>query len=173
MIVLINIVEFNNDQRVYVKEAPNQSLFFRTNKADQSETNGYDITEDDTGIQRVRIAFSNPEGASIPLLLAFTPNDEASDLFDYGYDGRLTNYYPNGIAFLIEERRFNIQGVGNYSSEKRYPLSIYLNDDGPISISLTELENFGEEGINVFIYDALKDSYTHLNEINFNLNLEV
>ena len=45
-------------------------------------------------------------------------------------------------------------------------MGLFLGDEGSISISLHSLENF-ETDINVYLYDALLNQHTLLNETNF------
>ena len=170
-----NVVEFRNDQRTFRKEQPNESVFFRTNKAhSNSPRKNPDVTEDDmddTDVQRVRLSFTSPDGAVIPTLLGFTPDNSATDGFDYGYDAPFINDYPDYMCYLIDGEQYSIQGVGAFDKEKRYPIGIYLETAGDIAIELTELENF-DESIDVYIYDGLDDSYTPINDSEFQLNLE-
>jgi len=113
-------------------------------------------------IQRVRIDFETPDGCSRQLLLGFTPNNAATDGFDYGYDGLAPDMLPNDLNWLIEENRYVIQGVGAFENTKRYPLGLYVTIPGTIKIELHSLENF-TENINVFVYDSLEETYTKIN----------
>ncbi|MFD2540886.1 HYR domain-containing protein [Lacinutrix gracilariae] len=154
-------ITFNNNQRTFVKETLGASVFLRTEN-NQEPT---DI------IKRVRLNFTSPEGAVRPLLLAFTPNNEASDAIDYGFDAKNSDYFPSDMSFLIENEKYIIQGVGAFDIEKMYPITIDLGVSGNIQIALDDLENF-EEAIDVFIYDALLGSYTAINENNYQITLD-
>ncbi|WP_111684010.1 hypothetical protein [Winogradskyella tangerina] len=122
-------------------------------------------------IQRVRINFTSATGYVRHLLLGFTPNNEATDGFDYGYDGANIEDLPNDMNWIIEEERYVIQGVGSFSENKVYPLGMFLSDSGVISINLQSLENF-DTNINVFIYDSLVGSYTQINNSSFSIDLD-
>lgn len=125
----------------------------------------YSFTEDNE-IQKVRIAFKSPDGYTRHLLLGFTPDNAATDSFDYGYDARNIDTFPNDLNWLIDGERFIIQGVGEFATDKIYPLGLYLSTGGDISISLTDIENFEEE-IPVYIYDSYSGKLTLLNESTF------
>lgn len=162
-------VTFENDQRIFVKEtvtgaANNGSVFMRTGQ------NTQDIHVDETQIKRLRIHFKTPEGAVRPLLLAFTPNNEASDGFDYGYDAINTENFPNDMSWLINDEAYLIQGVGDFEVSKMYPLGLFMTTSGAVEIGLDQLENFENE-INVFVYDALTNSSFQINDSNFNITL--
>ncbi|WP_370392193.1 T9SS type A sorting domain-containing protein [uncultured Winogradskyella sp.] len=118
-------------------------------------------------IQRVRIDFQGPEGYTRQLLLAFTPDNTATDGFDYGYDALNIENWPDDLNWLIGDDRYIIQGVGAFSVDKFYRLGMFLSNSGNTEISLNALENFNES-INVYIYDAHNNSYNLLNETSLN-----
>ncbi len=113
-------------------------------------------------IQRVRLQFTCGNGFIRPLLLAFTPNNEATDGFDYGYDALNPDQYPNDMFWNIDGGNYVIQGVGAFDVSKVYPFNVYIANAGAINIALTGLENFSSE-IDVFIYDFKLNTYTQIN----------
>jgi len=121
-------------------------------------------------IQRVRIDFQSPSGYLRPLLLAFTPDNAASDGMDYGYDALCPDDLPEDLNWMINNQRYVIQGVGEFSENKSYPFGMFLENSGNIEISLNSLENF-ENPINVYIYDALSNSFQRINDSGFSLNI--
>lgn len=116
-----------------------------------------------TQIQRVRIDITTTMGYTRHLLLGFTPDNAATDGFDYGYDAQNIDDFPNDCNWLINDERFVIQGVGAFDSSKTYPLGLFLTDAGSVEFSLQTLENFDED-IDVFIYDALYNSIVSITE---------
>ncbi|WP_123912660.1 immunoglobulin-like domain-containing protein [Hanstruepera neustonica] len=161
-------VVFNNDQRVFVKEAvtgglDNGSVFMRSQNQAENRP-------EDQPIQRVRIDFTTPEGALRPIMIGFVPNDLATDGVDYGYDALNTEDLPNDMSWMIEDLPYIIQGVGEFDISKRYPLGIFLEDTGTFEISLRGLENF-EEDITVYVYDALLETFTPINNSNYSNTL--
>jgi hypothetical protein len=164
---------FENDQRVFVKEAVtgaanNGSVFMR--KAGTTNKNSETTTEEDP-IQRVRINFLAPNGSIRPLLLAFVPNNLATDGVDFGYDALKTDNFPFDLTWIIEGDEYIIQGVGDFDVTKQYPLKAILAAAGNIEIALDNLENFETE-IEVFIFDALLNTYTKINDGNYQYYLE-
>jgi len=122
-------------------------------------------------IQRVRIDFVSPDKYTRHLLLAFTPDNAATDGFDYGYDGLNHDNFLNDLNWIIEEERYIIQGVGAFDDTKQYPFGLFLADSGDIEIILTGLENFDSE-IDIFIYDLLLDTYTKINDDSFKMSID-
>ena len=117
-------------------------------------------------IQRVRLDFVGPMGYTRDLLLAFTSDEIASDGVDYGYDALVFDNVPDDMNWMIEERRYVIQGVGAFNNEKYYPLGMFLTNSGEIKIRLTDLENF-DSPINVYVYDSLLNTFTSINDSNY------
>jgi len=120
----------------------------------------------DDNLQKVRIDFTMPNGYVRHLLLAFTKDNSAHDSFDYGYDAINRDNFPYDLNWMVGDLRCNIQGVGAFDDTKKYPLGLFMSNDGDIQISLDTLENF-DNPIDLFIYDALLDSYTQINDSNF------
>lgn len=165
------LINFNNDQRAFVRESSGNSIFMRNN-LELSNTNE-DETNDENGTtdKFVRIDFVSPEKAVRHLVLGFMDNNRASDGIDYGYDALNNDSFADDMTFNIEGKKYVIQGVGTFDATKSYPLHIDLEYGGVIKIELTDLENF-EENTNVFIYDAVENNYFQINEFSFEKTLE-
>ncbi|WP_262733012.1 HYR domain-containing protein [Gaetbulibacter sp. NE] len=163
-------ITFNNSQRTFVKETSGASVFMRSNGLNLNSENSESEAYND-GIKRLRLKVTTSENAGRHLLLGFTPNNEATDGVDYGYDAQNRDQLTNDASWSIEDNNYIIQGVGEFDELNTYPLNIHLSDQGNVSISLTDLENFDED-IDVFVYDSSEDSYTQINYSNFNINLE-
>lgn len=116
--------------------------------------------------QLVRIDFTMPNGYVRHLLLGFTPDNVATDGVDYGYDALNIDNYPDDLNWMIDSERYVIQGVGAFDESKQYPLGMFLSNTGNIEIALDRLENFNNP-IDVYLYDSLNNTYTLLNEFDF------
>lgn len=121
-------------------------------------------------IQRVRLDIVTPMGYTRHLLLGFTSDNIATDGFDYGYDGRNIDDFPDDCNWMIDGDRYVIQGVGAFDQTKKYPLGLFLTNSGNVEMSLNSLENFDSK-INVFIYDSVLDNYSKITETNFTQNM--
>ncbi|WP_157515033.1 hypothetical protein [Gaetbulibacter saemankumensis] len=114
-------------------------------------------------IQRVRINFTVPEKFNRPLLLSFTKDNTASDNYDYGFEAINYTKYPYDLNWLIGDLKCTAQGVGAFDDSKKYPLWLFMSETDSIEISFDSLENF-DSPINLFIYDALLNTYTKIND---------
>ncbi|TPV32254.1 DUF5011 domain-containing protein [Paucihalobacter ruber] len=159
---------FENDQRVFVKEAvtgevDNGSIFMRSTNQNSENSN-------ENLIKRIRLKFTAPDGAARHLLLGFVPNNQADDGVNYGYDALNSETLPNDISWNINYQNYIIQGVGDFDDSKMYPVNIFLETAGLVELELTALENF-EEPVDVYLYDALTNTSHRINGINFTDNL--
>ncbi|MGJ8592570.1 MAG: T9SS type A sorting domain-containing protein, partial [Aquaticitalea sp.] len=157
-------VQFKNTQRFFVKESSGNSDFFRMTNASNEE-----VEFEDT-MKRVRMQFKTPEGAKRQIMIAFTDDNAATDSFDYGYDAENTDALPSDMSFMIHDKKYLIQGVGQFDRLKHYPLGVFLGSTGSVEMALTDIENFNES-IDVFIYDATLDTYHSINDTSFAVQL--
>nr|WP_203226907.1 LamG-like jellyroll fold domain-containing protein [Confluentibacter flavum] len=169
---LTDQLKFQNSQRIFKTEQnPNDSQFLKSS-ASKNTKNGSNPTNVQNAIQRVRLQFRTPE-VRRHLLLAFTPDNEASDGFDYGYDAKVFETLPNDMLFMINNEKYTIQAVGAFDDTKQYPFGIFLKKAGAVEISITEMENI-DPNTKVYIYDSLLETYTKINDKNskYAANLE-
>jgi len=124
------------------------------------------LTATSSNIQRIRIDFTMPDGYVRHLLFAFTKDNSASDSYDYGWDAINKDNYPYDLNWIIDDLRFTTQAVGAFDDSKKYPLGLFMSNDGDIEIALDELENF-DSPIDLFIYDSWLNTYTQINESNY------
>ena len=160
-----NDITFNNAQRFFAKESGSNSIFFEANDESSTRNSQTEL------ISRVRLNIKSTDNSIRPLLLAFTADNTASDNIDYGYDAPNTDNFPNDAAFMIEEQKFVIQGVGAFKESRKYPIGLFLSNSGIVEFSLVDLENF-DSAIDVYIYDAVLNSSTKINNTDFNTTLE-
>ncbi len=116
--------------------------------------------------QRVYIDFESPQGFVRPLLISFDPTNSATDGVDLGWDALNFDNYPDDLNWMIEGGRYVIQGVGAFDETKKYPFGLFLTNSGTITILLNSLENF-DTPIDVYIYDAILDTYTQINNTDY------
>ena len=124
------------------------------------------VTTTDNQVQRVRIDVTTSMGFVRHLLLAFTPDNAATDDYDYGYDALNVDNYSDDGSWMIGEQRCVIQGVGAFHNTKAYPLGLFLSNAGNVEFALTGLEHF-EDDIEVYIYDSVSGTTTSILDNNF------
>jgi len=121
-------------------------------------------------LQRVYLSFESP-GFQREILLAFTPDNAATDGFDYGYDGGSYYNFPNDFSWIIEGERYVIQGVGSFDETKKYPLGVFLTYASTIKVGLQSTENFIKP-IDIYIYDSETNTYFSINDDTFQMDLD-
>ncbi|WP_242118062.1 HYR domain-containing protein [Aestuariivivens sediminicola] len=167
-------VTFHNKHRVFQTEQDGESVFMKSavKKTDTASGTPEETSSDsDDDIQRVRLLFRTPEGNKRPLLLAFTPDNAATDGFDFGYDAENKGQNPDDMLFRIGERNFTIQGVAAFDETKQYPLVMYSENGGRVEVHLMGLENL-PKNTKVYIYDALLGTYSKINNKAFDIVLD-
>ncbi len=153
-------VEFNNGQRVFIKESDsdgvnpnNGSLFFR---------NGDSQTSDSTTENRVdemmilRLEFGVSSGASRSFVLGFS--NYTTDGFDYGYDGGLITSPPSDdMGSILNGDQYVIQAFAPITPEKEVNLIMHSSGSFTHTLKSTEITNI-PEGQDLFIRDNLTSS---------------
>lgn len=113
-------------------------------------------------MEKLQIDFTMPNGYVRHLLFAFTPDNIATDGYDYGYDALNIDTFPDDLNWMIDDKRYVIQGVGAFNEESAYPLGMFLQNSGTIKIELKGTYNFSNTR-DVYIYDSQTQTYTDLN----------
>ncbi|MCR8668641.1 T9SS type A sorting domain-containing protein [Aestuariibaculum sp. M13] len=169
-----DIIQFKNSQRDRREFASTDTgnLVLKTSTTKGSKNDNQKNDENEDGIQRIRFAFKNDKGQR-SLLLAFTPDNEASDGYNYGYDARLDTPLTDDMLFKVDNYNLTIQAVGQFDENKQYPFTIFTNKGGSFEIAVTEFENL-PASTKVFIYDSLLGTYTKIDDKNstFNITLD-
>ncbi|MBT8278977.1 MAG: HYR domain-containing protein [Bacteroidia bacterium] len=168
-------VTFNNDQRVFQKEAVGTSVFMEMiDHQEDFQSHASNLPLDNSNesqpIQRVRINCQTVEGSLRHLLLGFDPNNFATEGVDVAYDAPNTDEIAADFSWYIDEALFTTQGVGQFDITKAYPLSVSVTDPGLVEIALESLENF-DENIDVYVHDVDSETYTLINTNNFSVQL--
>ncbi|MBR9758588.1 MAG: DUF5011 domain-containing protein, partial [Algicola sp.] len=165
-------VRFHNSQRIFKTEIdPNVSIFARTtNNTTQASSESMPASSKQLIRLTAKIGTNEQNTSKRHLLLGFIPNSNASAGFDYGYDAENIDDFPSDVSFVIDNKSYVIQGVNAFNDENMYPLKVVLANNNTVEIDLESLENFDDD-IDVFIYDAVEDSYHQINNMPYTFNL--
>ncbi|WP_223154786.1 HYR domain-containing protein, partial [Aestuariibaculum sediminum] len=170
-----NIVRFQNDQRdrLSFPAGSTQNLVLKNSntKGAKNTANSNKPEEPENEIQRIRFEFKNQKGKR-PLLLAFTPNNSASEGFDFGYDAKIDDPLEDDMLFAVDVFKVNIQAVGAFDESKQYPFNIYTNKGGDFDIEVTAIENL-PASTKVYIYDSMLGTYTKIDDKNSSFNISL
>ncbi|MBD0823966.1 LamG-like jellyroll fold domain-containing protein [Aestuariibaculum marinum] len=166
-----NTIQFKNSQRDRREFASTDTgnLVFKTSNSKTSKTANNLKSEEENTIQRIRLEFRNSVGKR-HLLLAFTPDNAASEGFNYGYDAKKDTPAADDMLFTVGDYKLNIQAVGQFDDSKQYPFSIFTNKGGNFEIAVTAFENL-PPSTKVYIYDSLLGTYTKIDGKNLTYNI--
>ncbi|HKJ07097.1 MAG TPA: T9SS type A sorting domain-containing protein, partial [Flavobacteriaceae bacterium] len=139
-------VKFNNEQKQFITENSGESVFFKNSAKNNTVLKSY---VDDRA--KLRLNF-NSQKTNKELLL--TIDERATSDVDYGFDAEVYEGTEDDIYWMIEDRRFVIQGRDNMAIDTEIPLGITMQEADSIKIELSSLENF-ENLSQVYIKDNL------------------
>ncbi|SHI42868.1 Por secretion system C-terminal sorting domain-containing protein, partial [Algibacter luteus] len=163
-------VEFNNSQRVFIKESDadgsydNGSAFSKTTKGKGTKAdNASKAPEAASPMQRIRLEFNSITGPETrhELLLGFST--QTTDAFDYGYDAINTETRNNDLNLDLEGKNMNIQAYGPITSDKVVPLNFKSSGDNSFEIRITEMDNL-DESQEIYLRDNLTGTYFDLRQ---------
>ncbi|WP_242135895.1 LamG-like jellyroll fold domain-containing protein, partial [Aestuariivivens marinum] len=155
------VVTFKNSQRVFERENSGNSVFVKSSNSKNSTPQ----QEENNEPQIIRFEFKTPKGAIRHLAFGFTPDNKATDGVDFGYDAITKESLPDDMLFMIDDKKFVIQAVGEFDETKEYPLGLFLSNAGEVELSITAFENI-VPNIKVYIYDALLGTYSKVDDKN-------
>ncbi|MFD2724967.1 LamG-like jellyroll fold domain-containing protein [Hyunsoonleella rubra] len=168
-IVADGTVEFNNGQRLFIKEADadgtygNGSTFFKNGgkKSKGASAKSEGPEEGGGPMKRVRLEFSSVTGPDTrrELLLGFS--NETSDAFDYGYDAESDDINNNDLSLSLEGKNMNIMAYGPITADKVVPLNFKSSGNNTFAIKITETENIDEDQ-EIYLKDNLTGEYFDL-----------
>ncbi len=163
-------VEFNNDQRVFIKEADadgtynNGSSFFRSEggkKKDKNTSAKSSVASEASAFKKLRLEINAISGPATKreLLLGFS--EMTTDGFDYGYDAECTESNNNDLNLNLEGKNMNMQAYSAISDDKVVSLNFKSSGDNTFEIKLTEQEGI-EEDQEIYLKDNLTGTYFDL-----------
>ena len=160
-----DLIEFNNGQRVFVKESDvlpdqengsyetNGSSFFRSTNTNSS--NKTEATEELNPLQLIRMEFKTSQGASRRFVLGF--GEQATDGLDYGLDGGMIIDKPeDDMGSLLDGQQYVIQAMTPITADKVVDLTLNASGNYAYSLKVVELRHIAD---NQDIY--LRDNFTN------------
>lgn len=148
-------IEFNNGQRVFKKENTGESTFYRT-----TSENPTTETEQDNSLQLIRLEFSTSQGSTRRFVLGF--GDEATDGFDYGFDGGVVYDLPaDDMGSLLNDKQYVIQAYSPITADKVVDLNLNASGNYSYSLKISELENI-DDSQEIYLRDNLTNTYFNL-----------
>ena len=160
-------VEFNNSQRVFIKEADanghynNGSVFFRTNGENQSTTSEDQSEEDAAVMKKIRLEFNSVDGPQTrrELLLGFS--EYTTDDYDYGYDAKNTEDNGDDLSLVLGEQKMLMQAYSDITPDKVVPLILNASGNYSYELKITQLEHIDPDQ-KIYLKDNLTGTYYDL-----------
>jgi hypothetical protein len=153
---------FNNGQRVFEKEGVN-SVFMKNG------INSNTLVEDTDERLKIRLGFHSMNTINRQLLVTVDPN--ASLGFDYGYDGEQTEAQMDDMYWMMNDKKYVIQGIDTIEDSTKLPLGVHTNISGINTFRIDELINAPSD-LEVYIYDTITELYHDIKTNDFSINLE-
>lgn len=157
---------FKNSQRAFKVESPINSVFMRAQPDYVSST----VTANVDYRPKIRLVFDAVNGLHRQLLVGVDEN--ASDLFDLGYDAPIIDVNEDDMYWEFSENQFVIQAVPDFNLNRSIPLSVKIANPGMISIKISAIENVPETTA-IYIYDATTGIYHNIRNSDFTVQLPV
>ena len=164
-IIADGTVEFNNTQRIFIKEADadgtynNGAVFAKSSnkKSDKSSSE----EKDSNTMKKFRLEFNSVSGPDTrrELLLGFSPF--TSDAYDYGYDAENAEINNNDLYLNLDGKNMNMQAYSDITPDKVVPLNFKSSGNNTFEIKVSEMENIDETQA-IYLRDNLTDMYFDL-----------
>ncbi|MDO7171058.1 LamG-like jellyroll fold domain-containing protein [Mariniflexile sp. AS56] len=159
-------VEFNNSQRVFIKEADANGSYSTGSsflKTTNNKSNKAAKVANTSDFQKIRLEFNSVNGPAVKreLLLGFS--DFTTDDFDYGYDSRNSYNNANDLNSLLNGENMTIQAYSHLTADKEVALNLKTSGTFNYEIKITELENIGTDQ-EIYLRDNLTGTYFDLTQ---------
>ncbi len=158
-------IQFNNSQRSFVKEAPENSVFMRAHNSESTTVNN---SENDFRT-KFRIGFDAPNISHRQVLL--TLDQTTSDAVDWGYDAEMYEVFDDDMYWVINDKKYVIQATNEFGFDKEIPIGIRTMGGGLIRIKVDELEH-AENYNSLYIKDSLTGEIHDITNQYFEINLD-
>ena len=162
-------LEFNNGQRLFVKEGDadrsynNGSVFFKGTSSKSESESISESTDEIEEFKKIRLELNSVTGPATKreLLLGFS--DVTTDGFDYGYDAENTDINNNDIHLNLDGLDMNMQAYGQITNDKVVPLNFKSSGSNSFEIKITNLENI-DNFQEIYLKDNFTGTYFNLKE---------
>ena len=136
-------VEFNNSQRIFIKEADAEgtyntgSTFFKNGGSKTKSKSASTKSNEENEFRKIRLELRSVSGPATrrELLLGFS--ETTSDGFDYGYDAECTESNNNDFNLNLDGKNMNIQAYGEITSDKVVSLNFKSSGSTTLEIKIS------------------------------------
>ncbi|WP_395044075.1 hypothetical protein [Flavobacterium sp.] len=155
-------ITLSNNQRTFATETNTNSNFMFRNESQLVSRSNY---------KKVKLGFTNLSNSIHREILVGFMNQNATENYDYGYDGEQIDTQNNDVYFTLNNKKLNIQGVGNFTTNSIIPIGIVIGTSGKVELKIENLENFNIEET-IYMHDNQTNIYHDIKNsaVYFNLN---
>ncbi len=155
-------VEFNNGQRVFIKESDADGTY-DNGSTFSKPSNGKKAKQEASSdsMQKIRLEFNSVTGPKTRRELLMGFSDYTSDGFDYGYDAKNTGTNNNDLNLSLEGKNMIMQAYGEITDEKVVPLNLRSSGNHTFEIMISEKEHI-KESQKIYLRDNLTGEYFNL-----------
>ncbi|MGV8945882.1 MAG: T9SS type A sorting domain-containing protein [Lutibacter sp.] len=141
-------IKFNNGQRKFIKESLGNSIFMKSNNTQSKTANnlGDDLRP------KFRIGFDAPKISHRQLLM--TIDERATKGVDWGFDAEIYEVFEDDMYWMLDHKKYVIQGTNKVDSDSEVPLGIQLSKTGTVTVKIDALENV-DKNTHVYLKDKL------------------
>jgi hypothetical protein len=157
-------IQFNNGQRIFERESDGNSIFMK-NSNSKSNTASADRTD---LRPKFRIGFDAPKISHRQLLL--TIDERATQAVDWGFDAEIYEVFADDMYWMLNNKKYVIQGTNNVALNSEVPLGIQLSKTGMVTVKIDALENVDDDTA-VYLKDKLTGESFNMREKPVQLNL--
>src|SRR5690606_19857489 len=160
-------VEFNNDQRVFVKKSESNkstnpgSVFFKEASNKSGNKNISEVKESE--FKKIRLEFNSVVGPAAKRELVLGFSDITSDDFNYGYDAESSGNNNNDLHLNLNGANMNMQAYSQLTADKVVALNFKSSGNNSFEIRITELENI-DDSQDIYLKDNFTGTYFNLKE---------
>ncbi|MCF7566944.1 T9SS type A sorting domain-containing protein [Sabulilitoribacter arenilitoris] len=162
-------VEFNNSQRIFIKEGDaddtynNGSSFFKNESTKKQNKNTSVNNNEANEFKKIRLELNSVSGPATrrELLLGFS--ETTTDGFDYGYEAECTDTNKNDFNLNFEGKNMNIQAYADITSDKVVSLNFKSSGSNTFEIKMTESEGI-DASQEIYLRDNLTGEYFDLRD---------
>ncbi|MDO9593896.1 MAG: T9SS type A sorting domain-containing protein, partial [Lutibacter sp.] len=157
-------IEFNNSQRIFVKESFINSIFMKSSNIKSKTEN----TLHDDLRPKFRIGFDAPKISHRQLLL--TIDEKATPAVDRGYEAEIYEIFVDDFYWMLDGKKYIIQATNNVGLNSEVPLGIQISKTGIATVKIDELENVDDD-TSIYLKDKLTGESFNMREKPVQLNL--
>ncbi len=155
-------IKFNNGQRVFQVEDGENSLFI---KQLNTKTNKNAVSDTRT---KLRLSFNSVNAIKRQLLVTVDSNSSMN--YDWGYDAPYIENLKDDAYWMIDSKKYTIQGIDKISESTVIPLGIHTKNDGWNTFNIDAIE-YDVDNLNIYLHYKILNTYHNLKESSFKIYL--